>query len=133
MLFRSRFLSLHKTHASPTAFRRLVRDLSTDLPMLILLALADKSATRGQGASGTVAAIAQLGKEALRVYDAEHQHLHHLPKLIDGLSACAILGIKPGPALGRALDALMEAQIEGGVNDRAGAEAFLRELSNSKN
>lgn len=126
--FHLRFLSLHKTHASPTAFRRLVRDLSTDLPLLILLALADKSATRGEGASSTVAAIAALAREAMRVYDAEHQHLHHLPKLIDGLSACAILGIKPGPALGRALDALMEKQIEGTVNDREGAEAFFRKL-----
>ncbi len=124
--FHLRFLSLHKTHTSPTAFRRLVRDLSTDLPLLILLALADKSATRGAGSSNTVAAIAELAREALRVYDAEHQHLHHLPKLIDGLSACAILGIKPGPALGRALDALLEKQIEGAVNDRDGAEAFLR-------
>jgi poly(A) polymerase len=124
--FHLRFLMLHKNQASPTAYRRLVRDLSTDLPLLILLALADKSATRGTGSSDTVTAIAELGKEALRVYDAEHHHLHHLPKLIDGLSACAILGVRPGPALGKALDALLEKQIEGSVNDREGAEEFLR-------
>jgi poly(A) polymerase len=124
--FHLRFLSLHKNQATPTAFRRLVRDLGRDLPLLIVLALADKSATRGEGASNTVAAVAELAKAALQVYGAEHHRLHHLPKLIDGLSACAILGVKPGPALGRALDALLEEQIEGRVTDREGAEAFLR-------
>lgn len=125
--FHLRLLFLHKNPPGPPAFRRLVRDLGADLPLLIALAIADKSATRGNAAAGTVDAIAALGRRAMQVHADEHDHLSNLPKLVDGLRACEIMQIRPGRDLGRALDALMDAQVAGSVSTSEGAEAFLSE------
>ena len=125
--FHLRLLFLHKNPPGPPAFRRLVRDLGDDLPLLIALAIADKSATRGNAAAGTVDAIAALGRRALQVHADEHDHLRNLPKLVDGLHACEIIGIRPGRDLGRAMDALMDAQVAGSVSTGEAAELFLLE------
>lgn len=46
--------------------------------------------------------------------------------LVDGTSTARILGVEPGPEVGRALRALIEAQILGRIRTRAEAEEFLR-------
>lgn len=126
--FHLRFLSVHKHRPGPTALRRLARDLDDDLPLLAALALADKSATRGAPASGTVAAISELAREALTLHARERERLRSLPKLVDGLRACELLGITPGRALGFALDRLLDAQVTKRVETREQAEEFLRGL-----
>ncbi|WP_041436133.1 HD domain-containing protein [Thermus oshimai] len=45
--------------------------------------------------------------------------------LLSGEEVMALLGLKPGPEVGRALEALLEAQALGEVETRAEAEAFL--------
>ena len=46
--------------------------------------------------------------------------------LLSGHEIAALLGVAPGPALGRAVDALTEAQVTGTVRTRRGAERWLR-------
>ncbi|MGH9360667.1 MAG: poly(A) polymerase, partial [Thermoanaerobaculia bacterium] len=50
------------------------------------------------------------------------------PRLLSGEEVQALLGVPPGPAVGRALAAVQEAQIEGRVSNRAEAERLVRGL-----
>jgi hypothetical protein len=49
------------------------------------------------------------------------------PQLLSGDDVMALLGVQPGPVVGRALDALEEEIDAGEVTDADGARAFLRE------
>ena len=49
------------------------------------------------------------------------------PQLLSGQDVMDLLGIEPGPAVGRALDALDEEVEAGDVTDVEGARAFLGE------
>jgi tRNA nucleotidyltransferase (CCA-adding enzyme) len=49
--------------------------------------------------------------------------------LLTGLEISDLLGISPGPALGRAVDALTEAQVRGQVRTTAGAKKWLLRIS----
>lgn len=49
------------------------------------------------------------------------------PKIIDGKDIMDVLGIPPGPRVGRILETLTLAQVEGTIGDRASALAFLKE------
>lgn len=50
------------------------------------------------------------------------------PRLLGGGEVQQILGIPPGPGVGRALDAVLEAQVEGKVRTKEEAVALLRAL-----
>lgn len=54
--------------------------------------------------------------------------LLHPPRLVTGEDVQRILGLAPGPAVGRALAAIREAQIEGRIESREEALEFLRGL-----
>jgi tRNA nucleotidyltransferase/poly(A) polymerase len=49
------------------------------------------------------------------------------PRLVTGEEVQELLGVEPGPAVGRALAALARAQVDGLVKTRAEAERFLRD------
>ena len=49
------------------------------------------------------------------------------PKLVDGDELMAVLGLSPGPLVGRLLETVREAQAAGEVTDREGALALARE------
>jgi tRNA nucleotidyltransferase/poly(A) polymerase len=120
-------LALIKTAPRKTAIRRLIHSMGDLLPLLLAFAYADKSAARGKDMEENLAALKHLSREVMETAASEGPELRHLPKLVDGLAAMAILGLKkPGPELGRALDALLERQVEGTITERPAAEAFLR-------
>jgi len=120
-------LALVKTRPRQTALRRLVHELGDHLPLLLALALADKRASRGEDHRQNLTDLAELTREALMVAREQGAELRRLPKLIDGLEAMELLGLsRPGPELGRALDGLMEKQVEGEVTSHATAVAFLK-------
>lgn len=120
-------LALSKTAPRRTALRRLVRDMGGRLPLLLALAVADKRATKGEDHDKNLNALKEVCAEALEVARKEGEELRHLPKLVDGLEALDLLGMaRPGPDLGRALDALMERQVSGDIVHRDQAVAFLR-------
>jgi poly(A) polymerase len=48
------------------------------------------------------------------------------PRLLDGNDLMEVLGIPPGPEVGRTLEAITEAQVEGRVRTREDAIEFVR-------
>jgi tRNA nucleotidyltransferase/poly(A) polymerase len=120
-------LGLVKSGAGRTAMRRLVHDMGRLAPHLLVLAYADKSASHGRPNGETLRALRELSVKVQEVGRQDGPELARLPKLVGGLEALEVLGMsRPGPDLGRALDALMERQVAGEVRDRNGALAFLR-------
>ena len=107
---------------------RLFRDLGDEALDLLLLALADAAALRGdspvsiwEGAGGRVVRELMAGHAEETAAQAE-------PPLLDGREAMALLGLTGGPELGRLLRALREAQGTGAVTTREAAVAYLREI-----
>ncbi|MGC8903693.1 HDIG domain-containing metalloprotein [Thermus sp.] len=98
------------------ALRRFLLRRHDLLPDLVYLMAADRLATRGVEAE----AWEVLGRygEALR------EPLPQRP-LLSGEEAMALLGLREGPEVGRALKALLEAQAEGAVRTPEEARAFL--------
>ncbi|MFN4072053.1 MAG: HD domain-containing protein [Thermus sp.] len=86
------------------------------LPALPYLMAADRLGTKG------------VEKEAWEILEAYRETLlEPLPErpLLTGEEVMALLHLKPGPQVGRALKALLLAQAEGKVRTREEAEAFL--------
>ena len=111
---------------------RFFRDLGDDALDLLLLALADAAALRGdspvsiwEGAGGRIV------RELMAGY-AEEARAMTSPPLLDGREAMEALGIGAGPELGRLLGLLREAQAVGAVATREAAIAYLRELRAGK-
>lgn len=63
-----------------------------------------------------------------RLWRDRGPELVHPEPLLSGEEVAALLRIAPGPALGRAVDALTEAQVRGEVRTKRGAERRLRRL-----
>lgn len=103
--------------------RRFLHDLGEDW-RAALLATGVLAELTGTAASWVVASesVHQLAARAGEV-------IFHPPALLDGEDVMALLGIDPGPAVGRALDALRAAQVQGTVTTSEEAEAFVRQLS----
>lgn len=120
-------LGLVKNGARRTALRRLVHDLGNLLPLLLALAYTDKSASRGPDHAENLTLLTELAARALEVARDDGEELRRLPRLVDGLEALEVLGLsRPGPELGRALDAVMERQVAGEISTREEALECLR-------
>ncbi|HYU17014.1 MAG TPA: HD domain-containing protein [Candidatus Acidoferrum sp.] len=105
---------------------RFFRDLGQDAPDLLLLALADAAAVRGEspwavwrGAGGAIL------RELLAGH-AEESAAAAAPPLLSGDDVMAALGLRPGPEVGRLLALVREAQDLGAVVDREQALDLLR-------
>lgn len=119
-------LALTRTDPRRTAIRRLVHSAGDLLPHLLALSYADKTAAKGPERPRNLEALKRLSREVYEVSLQEGDYLRKIPKLVNGLEALEILGLsRPGPELGRALDALLERQVEGSVTTREEAAAFL--------
>lgn len=103
--------------------RRFLHRLREDWPSAIIhLATLGALANAGQTGPGLVEAISRLALESgPEIFDP--------PRLHSGEEVMKLLGLDPGPKLGRALEAVRAAQVEGVVNTREDAERFLRDLS----
>jgi tRNA nucleotidyltransferase/poly(A) polymerase len=111
------------------ALYKFARDLDDDLPDLLLLHLADHAAVRGplltlREWQRHVAYFAWL----LGILYGE-EHVARPARLIDGNDVMRELEMRPGPAIGRLLEAVREAQAAGEVRDRAAALALARRLA----
>jgi putative nucleotidyltransferase with HDIG domain len=67
-----------------------------------------------------------VARALLLAYFEEHAQIVEPGRLIGGEEVMQALGLAPGPIIGRLLEALREAQAEGGVTTRAEALAFVR-------
>jgi len=108
-----------------SAVRRYVRDAGPQLARLHVLTRADCTTRNATKARRLRAAYD--GLEARIDELAQREHLDNLRPDLDGTAIMALLGIGPGPVVGRAWAYLKELRIEGGPLPREDAElAVLR-------
>jgi poly(A) polymerase len=98
----------------------------------LFLSLADHLATRGPNLN-----LAGWQEHTKMVEYVLFQHLEQErrvvpPKLLDGHDLIRIFGLKPGPEIGEALEAVREAQASGEVATREEAIAYIRDRLTTK-
>src|SRR2546425_583057 len=112
---------------TPRARYRFYRDLREDTQDLLLLALADAAAVTGASPL-RVWRHAALIRDLLGGWE-EQQAVEAAPPLLRGEDVMTRLGLAPGPAVGRLLVRVREAQALGRVATREEALAYLDSLS----
>jgi poly(A) polymerase len=104
---------------------RYFRDIGETGIDVLYLSLADHLATRGPGL------IPENWREHTRQVDYvirrhnEKKYVIRPPKIIDGYDIINRFNLQPGPGVGKALEAVREAQASGEVNSRKEALAFV--------
>ncbi len=105
---------------------RFFRDLGDEARDLLLLALADAAGLRGDSPLGVWEGDdGRVLRELMAGHAEETAALSALP-LLDGRDMMAAFGLPPGPAIGRLLCLLREAQAVDAVTTREAALAYLR-------
>ncbi len=108
------------------ALRRIVRRVGDDLPLHVLLSLADRRAARGVDYPETLRRTLRLGQALLDTYRREGEKILEPPPLVTGTDVMAVLGIDPGPAVGAVLRKVRHLQVDQIIQTRAEALAYLR-------
>ena len=120
----ARLVRLHMQHPPQGGreLRRFLHRRRKELPGLIWLQMADMAGILGY-------------RERMQGLRERLQAIQSLPEgtaapkpLLDGREVMQLLDLEPGPQVGQALAALLEAQALGEVQSRAEAEGFLREV-----
>jgi poly(A) polymerase len=112
-----------------TALRRLVNQIGDETPLLVLLSLADKEASRG---ILSVQNDEVVEKHCLRILKLfREKDIVHPPPLITGNDVMA-LGYSSGPRVGQILSFIRQKQVEGEIKNREEALEILRESFGSK-
>nr|WP_281382944.1 HD domain-containing protein [Dissulfurirhabdus thermomarina] len=114
---------------SRRAMRRLLTEAGADYPALFLLAMADSRAGRGPLKPPDLDRNLDLLWSRVHAFHEERMRpVAALPRLLTGHDLQEIFGLAPGPRIGRLLEALEEARVEGRVADREEAVRWLRRL-----
>jgi poly(A) polymerase len=113
--------------APPRGLRRLVRDAEGDLPLLVLHTACDAVASGGPDATRRWRKLRGVLRTLLEM--DQRRRLTPLPRLVDGRDVLRLLGLEPGPAVGRILAKVREAQEEGAIRTRSDALVYVRTLS----
>ncbi len=117
---------LRKNGPSRRAMRRLALELAEDLPALFLLTMADTMAGCGPlKPENLEAEIIELWRRLYFFYKEEFLPIKQKRRLIDGLEVQIILNIGPGPVIGKAIDAVEEAQLDGVFTTKEEAVEWL--------
>lgn len=82
--------------------------------------LASREAVHGRRWRHALPHLAELARR-------EGETLFDPPRLLDGAEVQALLGVSPGPGVGRALQAVREAQVDGTISTKEEAIALLKE------
>lgn len=114
--------------ALPTrrALYRFHRVAGDALPLVLLLALADGAAARGDQVSRDGWSRQAAYMNGLLVRLSEEEGIVRAPRLLTGHDIMEQFGIGEGPQVGRLLEELREAQATGDVTDRDSALTFVR-------
>jgi poly(A) polymerase len=106
-----------------TALKRLVNQIGEETPLLVLLTLADKEASRG---ILSIQIDEVVEKHCLRILELfKEKEIVHPPPLITGYDVMA-LGYSSGPRVGQILDFIRQKQVEGEIQNREEALRVLR-------
>ena len=107
---------------------RYIRKMENNVIDNIILAKADRLSARGVDITDEmVNANIQGLNTLLKFYLEKRETLKPLPKLLDGLEIMKLKGIKQSPELGKIINALHEAQINGDVLTKNDAVNFVLE------
>ncbi len=118
-------LFIARTHPSRRALFRFYRDLGDAAPAVILLFLADFLGARGEDVdAGELDEALDHAAAWLEPFLMEDDPVP--APLLSGSEIIDLFGLKPGPEIGRLIEALQEAQAAGEVRTRDDAVAFLR-------
>ncbi|PZA08088.1 HD domain-containing protein [Meiothermus sp. PNK-Is4] len=119
----ARLVSLHMQHPpqGERELRRFLHRRRKALPELIWLQMADMAAILGYRER-----VGQLA-ERLQAIQSLAESAPSSKALLDGREVMRLLGLEPGPKVGQAIAALLEAQAIGEVQSRAEAASFLRD------
>jgi poly(A) polymerase/tRNA nucleotidyltransferase (CCA-adding enzyme) len=119
---------MHLAQSGPVTHRarhRFFRDLGEEAGDLLLLALADAAALRGDDPLEVWAGEGGRVLRELMAGAAEERVLAAVPPLLTGEDVMAAFALPPGPAVGRLLARAREAQALGQVTTREEALALL--------
>lgn len=119
-----RFHGYGDGHWTDSAVRRYVRDAGDQLQRLHILTRSDCTTRNQRKAARLRAAYDHLEERIAEL--AEQEELDAMRPDLDGQQIMAILGIAPGPAVGRAYRYLLERRIDQGPLGAERAEADLR-------
>ncbi len=108
------------------ALRRIIRRLGEDLPLHVLLSLADRRAAQGSHYEETLRRTLRLGQALLDTYRNEGARILEPPPLVTGEDVMAVLELDPGPAVGEMLRKVRNLQVDRIIRTRAEALAYLR-------
>jgi tRNA nucleotidyltransferase/poly(A) polymerase len=118
-----RILNL-SSETKETALKRLVNQVAEESPLIVVLTLADKEASRG---ILSIEIDEVVENHSLRILDLfKQKESIHPPLLITGHDVMA-LGYRPGPTIGQILSFVREKQVEGEIKTREEALEILRE------
>jgi len=120
-----RLVNANKDTPTRRAVYRFYRDTGEAGVCVVLLALADVLAVWGRGLTQT--RWRGLLRSATTLFKAYFEQLAEIvapPTLLNGHDLIA-MGLRPGPQMGRVLEALREAQAAGEIATREAAEAFV--------
>jgi hypothetical protein len=110
---------------SRRAIHHFFRDASSSAVELILLGLADLRGARGQYISDrSWSAFVDTARILFDNYWENPEQTVSPVQLLDGSELMRTFGLREGPIVGRLLEALREAQAEGGVSNREQALKF---------
>jgi poly(A) polymerase len=124
---------LRRNGPTKRAMRRLLMEAGSDYPALFILAMGDSMAGCGPLKPPELDTELSLLWERIHgFYLNKLQPAATSPRLLTGHDIQEIFGLSPGPLIGEALEALADAQIEGAVNSRKEAAAWLSEWLGSR-
>lgn len=119
--------------ATPKAIYRFFRDCGEEGMDICLLSLADLLAKRaGAPDREDWLGLLELNGSLLDAWFNHREEKIMPPRLVDGNELMAALSIPPGPAVGKALAAITEAQVEGQVHSPQEAIAFIQRHQSKK-
>jgi poly(A) polymerase len=121
-----RGLGLVKTGFTEKALRRIIRKVGSDLPLHVLLSLADRRSARGRDYAGMESRTRALGQSLLDLYAEDGREVLSPPVLVTGRDVMKLLEISSGPMVGEILGQLRHLQSDGEIRTREEAIRFLR-------
>lgn len=135
LLIRHHMWPFHLNNAKPRtgitarACLRLIKTMGADLPGLFLLAMADSLAGQGiKRPQDMEQALAELWREVHTAIEEHVKPVLTLPRLLTGHDLMAEFALPPGPLLGKILNGLERAQVEGLVKTREGAKSWVKKF-----
>jgi putative nucleotidyltransferase with HDIG domain len=132
-LMKDKILHLIKNHmrilnlsweTKETALKRLVHQIGDETPLLILLTLADKEASRGILSIQIDEVVENHCLRILKLFN--EKDIVHPPSFITGHDVMA-LGYSSGPRVGQILDFIRQKQVEGEIKNREEALRVLKD------